>query len=334
MPKNNMPDLGVDDKDSGADVLSTLDPIFNAPMGPAPGVKQASQPGDRKSLLPELGLTPEQEKYAAAGTGAIAGGPLQRGLEKTFPSEATRTTQGVKTLSEQQKIARLLQNMQEEELLRRGIKPSDLSPKSATSGTNWMRNWAGINREIQGGVPEASAAYNRMKGHGPVTSRMTKMYGPSSAGEPGQIKESLVDRLIRQSREAEAATAAETGAVKSAGTAAQARLAEAIPGPLAALAKALRSPFIQGPLAGGAAGMSFYEAYQRLLSGDTSGAVIDALGGVGAVMSMIPGLQLPGLAMAAGAPAAQFVKRGLQQPETVRGAGEIQVDPMGNPVGP
>jgi hypothetical protein len=329
-----MPDLGVDTQNDSSDVLSTLDPIFNAPVGAAPTVKPPAAPGVRKPLVPELGLTPEQEKYAAAGAGAVAGAPLQRGLERAFPSEAIRTAQGVKTLSEQAKLEKLLRSMQEEELLRHGIKPSDIAGKPATSGTNWMRNWAGIDREIAGGVPEASAAYQRMKGHGPVSSKMTKKWGPSPAGEPGQPKESLVDRLLRQSKEAEAAKAQTGAAVESAGNAARARLAEAIPGPLATAAKVLRSPFVQGPLAGAAAGMSFYEAYQRFLAGDRSGAVIDALGGTGAIMSMIPGLQLPGLAMAVGAPAAQYVKQGLQNPESVRGANQIQLDPMGNPVGP
>lgn len=330
-----MPDLGVDDKQEDTGVLSTLDPVFNAPIGPAPSVvSKSATPGVRQPLLPELGLTPEQEKYGAAGVGAVAGPATQKLAERMFPGEAARTAEGVKRLSEQQKLERLLRNMQEEELLRRGIKPADLAPSTDTSGTKWMRNWAGIDTEVAGGVPQASAKYQRMKGQGPISGRMTKMYGPSPTGEPGMPKESLVDRLLRQGTEAEAAKATQASQVQSAGQAAQSRLAGAIPGTLSAVGRTLRSPVVQGPLAGGAAGMSFYEAYQRFMEGDRSGAVIEALGGAGALMSMIPGLQLPGAAMAVGAPAAQFVKEGLQRPETVRGAGEIQLDPAGNPVGP
>lgn len=330
-----MPDLGVDSQPSGGDKLDFIDPIFSAPVGPSPTIKTAQPAPDvRKPLAPVLGLTPEQEKYAAGAAGAVAGPAVQRIAERMIPTEANRTAEGVRKLSEEAKLQRLLRNIQEEELLRAGFKPADIAGASQTSGTKWLRNWGGIDKTVAGGVPEASAAYQRMKGHGPVTSKMTQKWGPTSASEPGQPKESLVDRLIRQGGEAEQTAARQAAAAESAGTAAQARLAEAIPGPLSALGKVFRSPVVQGPLAGGAAGMSFYEAYQRFLEGDRSGAVIDALGGVGAVMSMIPGLQIPGLGLAIGAPAAQFVKEGLRNPESVRGINDIQVDTMGNPVGP
>lgn len=328
----SMPDLGVDKDDSDID-LGIIDPIFNAPVGPAPTVKASPTPGVRKPLFPETGLTPQQEKYAAGAAGAITGPAVQRMLEKAFPSEATRTAEGVKKLSEQQKIQNMLRNLQEEELLRAGIKPSDVGPASQTSGTKWLRNWGGIEKDIAGGVPQASAQYQRMKGQGPVSGRMTQQWGPTPSGEPGMPREPLVDRLIRQGQEAEAATAQRAAATEQAGTAAQARLAEAVPGPLATAGRALRSPVVQGPLAGGAAGMSFYEAYQRYMEGDRSGAVIDALGGAGAIMTMVPGMQMPGLGLSLGAMPAQYVKEGLKAPSSVQGIRDIAVDPMGMPTG-
>lgn len=330
-----MPDLGVDNNSSNKDdVLSTLDPIFNTPIGPSPTAKQPSAPKGRQPFLPELGLTPQQEKYAAGAAGAAVGPGVQTLLGAAFPSESTRIAEGVKTLSEQQKLHNLLRNMQEEELLRAGIKPADLAPKSATSGTNWLRNWAGMDKTVAGGVPEGSALYQRTKGQGPVTSRMTKMWGPSPAGEPGAPKEALIDRLMRTSAEAEQAAAAQAKAATGAQAAAASRLTEAIPGPLATLARGVMHPAVQGPLATGAALMSYYEALQKYMEGDRSAAVIDALGGTGAILSMVPGARMLGLGMAVGSPAAHSIQQGLRHPETVRGIQDIQVDPMGAPTGP
>lgn len=327
----DMPDLGLDAP--AGEKLDFIDPIFSAPIGPASIVVAQPKVEGRKPMAPEVGLTPEQEKYAAGAAGAVVGPAVQRMAEKAIPSEAARTAAGIKDLTEQQKLQRLLRNMHEEELLRAGLKPIDLTGE-ASSGAKWMRNWAGIDRPITGGVPEASAAYQRMKGQGPVTSKMTQRWGPTPVGEPGKPKEPLVDRLLRQGTEAEQAVARQATAAEQAGLAAQARLAEAIPGPLAAMGRAFRSPVVQGPLAGAAAGMSFYEAYQRFLEGDRSGAVIDALGGAGAIMTMIPGLQLPGLGLALGSIPAQTINQGLKNPESRRGINEIQVDQLGNPVGP
>ena len=49
-----------------------------------------------------------------------------------------------------------------------------------------------------------------------------------------------------------------------------------------------------------------YEAYQRYMNGDRSGMVLSALAGAGGLMSMVPGLQIPGLALGLGATAAQY----------------------------
>ena len=83
------------------------------------------------------------------------------------------------------------------------------------------------------------------------------------------------------------------------------------------MGNALKSPLVQGPLAGGFAGLSFYEAYQRWMAGDRTGAVIEALGGVGGLMSLVPGLQIPGLAISAASIPAQYLNdRYKAKPET------------------
>lgn len=322
-----MPNLGVDNDDVSS-VLNEIDPLFSAPIGPSPAVKAPSAPAARKPILPALGLTPEQEQYAAAGAGAIAGPAVQSAAARVFPSKEARTAEAVKTLKQENDLQRLMRNMREEELLRRGVSPSDLQ-KSQTSGTKWMQNWAGIDKEIAGGVPQASAQYNRMKGQGPVTSRMTKMFGPSPAGEPGQPKVPLLDRLAQQSAEASKAAEASKSAESAAAAATQSRLGAAMPGVGSMAAKVLTSPAVQGPLAGAAAGLNFHEAYQRFVEGDRSGAVISALGGIGAVMSMFPGLGLAGAGLSLATIPAQYINDGLKNPEAQQNPHGKAMDPMG-----
>lgn len=287
--------------------LGHLDPIFDAPIGPA---KTAKATGKRaNTLFPEIGMTQGEEKAVATGVGAVAGPLVQKGMAKLLPTQEMRTAEGVKKLQEEQRIKDMLQKLRDEELLKAGIPPEQLAqPKAQTSGTKWYQNWAGGNKEIAGGVPEAAAAYQRSKGQGEVTKKLTKKFGPDiySAGEPGQIKESLVDRLIRQGREAEDANAARNAAMPAAEAAAAKRLADATPGPMAKVASVAKSPIVGGALGGAGAGMSFYEAYQRYMNGDTSGAVLSVLAGSGGLMSMVPGLQIPGLALGLGATAAQY----------------------------
>ena len=287
--------------------LGHLDPIFAAPIGPS---KQASKStGKRdKTLFPEIGMTPGEEKAVATGVGAAAGPFIQKGMGKLFPTEEMRTAEGVKKLQEEQRIKDMLQKLRDEELLKAGIPPEQLSaPKAQTSGTKWYQNWAGGNKEIAGGVPQAAAQYQRSKGQGEITKGLTKKFGPEIfTGEPGQIKPSLVDRLIAEGKEAEAANAARTAALPAAEAAAAKRLAEATPGPLSKLASVAKAPIVGGALGGAGAGLSFYEAYQRYMNGDRSGAVLSALAGAGGVMSMVPGLQVPGLALGLGATGLQY----------------------------
>ncbi len=57
--------------------------------------------------------------------------------------------------------------------------------KNDSSGTKWIKNWAGQNKVVEGGVPEAANIYNRGKWHGPVGEKAQKLWGsPSSLDEP------------------------------------------------------------------------------------------------------------------------------------------------------
>lgn len=289
---------------SQSEGLGHLDPIFDMPIGPAKAAKPVGKRAN--TLIPELGMTQGEEKAVATGLGAASGPLVQKGMAKLFPTQEMRTAEGIKKLQEEQRIRETLKALQDEELLKLGIQP-EAPVKAPTSGTKWYQNWAGGKKEIAGGVPQAAAQYQRSKGQGDITKGLTKKYSTEMfAGEPGQIKESLVDRLIREGKEAEAAAKARAEAMPIAEAAAAKRLAEATPGPLSKVVNVAKGPIVGGALGGAGAGLSFYEAYQRYMNGDRSGMVLSALAGAGGLMSMVPGLQIPGLALGLGATAAQY----------------------------
>jgi methyl coenzyme M reductase beta subunit len=97
-------------------------------------------------------------------------------------------------------------------------------------------------------------------------------------------------------------------------------------------AEVVKSPIVGGALAGAGAGLSFYDAYRRFMDGDRSGAVISALGGTGALASMVPGLGLPGAAVGLASMPALYINDLLKEKTTAPGR-DIEVDVMGNPTG-
>lgn len=295
------------------DSLGELDDIFTMPIGPAKTAPSTTK--QPTTLAPQLGLSPSEEKAVATGVGAVSGPLVQKGMSKLLPTKEMRTAEGVKKLQEEQRVKDMLKALTDEELLKAGIQPEAAAAKAPTSGTKWYQNWAGGKKEIDGGVPKAAAQYQRSKGQGDITKNLTKKFGPDLfGGEPGQIKESLVDRLIREGKEAEAATKARAAAMPVAEAAAAKRLADATPGPMSKLASVAKAPLVGGALGGAGAGMSFYEAYQRYMNGDTSGAVLSALAGAGGLMSMVPGLQIPGIAIGLGATGAQYALDKYNEP--------------------
>lgn len=261
------------------DELIAIDGIFGEPIGPAPTVSTPSRAKRDEGVVPMLGLSRQQERAAAAGTGAVAGPIVRRSAQAVFPGGEARTAEAARRLQDEQKLSRLMQNLREEELLRLGIKPEAPAPAAQTSGTKWVRNWAGMDREIAGGVPEGAAAYQRTKPQGKVSSKLAKKFGPL---EPGQ---SLIDKLMQQSVANEAAAATRTEAEAAAEAAAKARFAAARPGPLTKLARVASST----PVAGATSGLSFYDAYRRFMEGDRTGAVIAALGGVAGIAALLGG---------------------------------------------
>jgi hypothetical protein len=147
--------------------------------------------------------------------------------------------------------------------------------------------------------------------------------------KPGQ---SIADKLLENANANASASTQRAAAMPAAEAAAAARLAEATPGPMAKAAKVVTSPIVGGALSGAGAGLSFYEAYRRFMEGDRSGAVIAALGGAGALASMVPGLGLPGAAVGVASMPAMYANDVLKG-KTEGSGRDIPVDPMGNPTG-
>ena len=156
-------------------------------------------------------------------------------------------------------------------------------PSNATSGTNWIKNWGGIDKEIEGGVPAGAATYNRMKGQGTVSGRQTKMWGPI---EPGK---SRVDQILEKS----------------------APLAEASPLDRVTnlFTSMMKAPIVKGALGGAGVGFSANEMANRIQNKDPVGAAIAGAGALGSLGSMIPGPQETGIpeAMAVASPAALYL---------------------------
>jgi len=309
---------------NGSDLVE-LDPIFSGPIGVDPSVSTTTIAMPEKGSV--FGLPKNEERGLATATGAIAGPAVQRIAEKAFPSAETRQAEAVKKMQEAAKLEATKQEFIKQELMKRGINPADLeTPGSKTAGTKWIQNWAGQDKTIAGGVPEAAQAYQRGKPQGELSRRLHKRFG-SPTREPGMPVPSTVDRLIEQGRQADELAAKTAQAMSEAEKAAAAKLAQATPGVLSRVGTALKAPFTAGALGGAGAGLSFYEAYDRYMKGDTSGAVIAALGGAGGLMTMVPGLQAPGLALGLGSIPLQYAN------EYIKGNSGQQPAPISTPAG-
>lgn len=294
------PGQAASDASAGPD-LSALDPIFGNPIGTTSTTTTATT--DTGSVF---GLPKNEERGLAAVTGAIAGPSIQKVATAAFPSAEVRQAEAIKKMQEAAKLEATKQEFIKQELMKRGINPADLdSAASKSAGTKWIQNWAGQDKTIAGGVPEAAQAYQRGKPQGEISGKFYKRFG-ASPREPGMPVQSTVDRLIEQGKKAEELAAKTAQAVPEAEAAAAAKMAQATPGPLSRMGTVLKAPFTTGALGGAGAGLSFYEAYDRYIKGDHSGAVIAALGGVGGLMTMVPGLQAPGLALGLGSIPLQY----------------------------
>ena len=190
------------------------------------------------------------------------------------------------------------------------------TPGGATSGEKWSKNWAGQERPGVKSVPEAAAAYQRSKGQGPVTSEISRKFGPAAPPQPGVF---TGGRLAGMAPPTPTPT---TG--------------QAIKSGLQAVGNVMaRSPVITGALAGAGAGYGAQEASERYQKQDKLGAGIAAAGAAGNAMSVIPTLPTRviggGLAMASPAALMLLDRMRKATPEQTQRM-LTNVDPMGNPL--
>jgi len=164
-----------------------------------------------------------------------------------------------------------------------GIEPTFEPPISAgepelTGGDKWAKNWAGQDRSGMS-VPEASAAYQRSKGQGKVSGRMSKMWGPSEPAEPGVFKPGRLSLAPSTTPEPVLAAAEDEAARLAARTQ---------PGPVtSALGQIVKNWMIpiRGGLAGFGTGFGALDAYNRANAGDTPGSVAAGIGAAASALS-------------------------------------------------
>lgn len=308
--------------------LGHLDPIFDAPIGPAKTTTIVKSKTGRQPLAPEIGLTAGQEKAGFGIAGAVVAPIIKNKLNKA------------------------LQAIEEEKLLKAGIVPSTTltpqNPSSILTSSTPPKTGSGVFNygkafdltDIEagkaldmtkqpGGVHDLTTqrreALNKLNQMGANTYVENPRYGGimTESGSAGKgPRESFTMREGEVGKTLEKLPPAQT--VRATPTQLESMYQKAMSStPMTGLKIAGR--YASGPLAGLGTGMSVYEAYQRYLAGDTSGAVLAALSGAGGLMSMVPGLQLPGLALMGGAAAAQYGLDKYNEPAAPR------VDPMALP---
>lgn len=184
-----------------------------------------------------------------------------------------------------------------------------------TSGEKWAQNWAGQSRPGIGSVPEASAAYQRSKGHGPVTSKMTKMWGAPAPGEPA----ALIDRLIAKGQ-----TPPPPSPLQQAGS-----MAKNVAG------AALRSPVLTGGLGGLGTAELGMQAMERVAKKDPIGAALAGMGAAGSALAVVPhpATKIIGGGMAVASPLALYLYDKMREtsPETAQQM-LTNVDLVANPM--
>lgn len=199
---------------------------------------------------------------------------------------------------------------------RLGSRAAPAAPGGVTSGEKWSANWAGQERPGVKSVPEAAAAYQRSKGQGPVTSEITKKFGPAAPPQPGVFTGGRLAGMTPPTPTPTTGQAIKAG-LQTAGNV------------------MARSPVITGALAGAGAGYGAQEAMERRSKGDTAGMAIAGLGAAGNVASMIPTLPTRviggGLAMASPAALVLLDRMRKATPEQTQRM-LTNVDPMGNPL--
>jgi hypothetical protein len=296
-----------------------------------------------------MGLTPEQVRLGAGAVGAVGGPTLQRFVERHAGPDAAEAAQIRRTEAQARRAARA-QQILDEYLMGHGVAPTSGRDKVSAilqgtvgdAGTTGRARTEGFNTETaQRAAAEKSAAARAKQLGLPSTSTVFADAPGMTATDNGVLAPRDV---VQQRAEATAAVQAQEEArraeqlrkITQQGEEYAARqVARETPGPLSrfgrALGAAVKSPITGGALGGLGAALSVPEALERYRSGDTSGAVIAALGGLSGLASMVPGLGIPAAVVGAGTIPAMYlndIRKGKIAPPDFS-----QVPPVGNPMG-
>ena len=296
-----------------------------------------------------MGLTPEQVRLGAGAVGAVGGPTLQRFVERHAGPDAAEAAQIRRTEAQARRAARA-QQILDEYLMGHGVAPTTGRDKvsailQGTIGdadtTGRARMVGGNTETAQTAAAEKWAAQRAKDLNLPPTSKIFAE-APGLTSTPNGI---LIPRDVAL-KEADAAAvrnvqeetrrAEQLRKITQQGEEYAARqVARETPGPLSrfgrALGAAVKSPITSGALGGLGAALSVPEALERYRSGDTSGAVIAALGGISGLASMVPGLGIPAAVVGAGTIPAMYlndIRKGKIAPPDFS-----QVPPAGNPMG-
>jgi len=185
-----------------------------------------------------------------------------------------------------------------------------------TGGEKWAKNWAGQNRPGVS-VPEAAAGYQRSKGQGKISGRVSQMYGPRAPVQPGVFQPGRL--ALPQSPNPPPITPL-AGKVAQYGGA------------------LLNSPIgqkVTGALGGYGAATQGMDAYQRAKQGDKLGAAIAGVGAFGSGVAAIPTpvTRIGGGALSMLSPAALWMLDHARKMSPENAQSALQgTDPMGNPI--
>jgi hypothetical protein len=246
------------------------DSLIGLPVGAAAGYLTTGAGFNPASPSPELIARSSAAPIAEAITGAPTGSVAEI-AEAMAPQRSSGYDKAINAASEARNPSVA------------PLPPSVVKvPPKGGAGQEWLKGWAGIEKEIDGGVPEGAATYNRMKPQGKVTSKLFKKFGMNpqlsiegyTAAKAGmdaenamKIRQDLFDAEMRKVAEQNYAkqVAERTAQVQKEATATGRAMKMAAP-----LATFNRT------LAGAGVGLGGYDAYKRYTENDPTGAALAA----------------------------------------------------------
>lgn len=256
---------------------------------------------------PDTSNAPPGEKALGAGIGTAVGATVSgvRGVGNALDSRAVAQA----TATENAKIA--------------AQRAAGMVPQQgggATSGERWAAK-TGYGKGA-GTVQDVSSRYQRAMGQGKISGRMDKLWGPPLEGESPALAQRLIDR-------AKVAAPPKVSGLEWI-TEKFAKMAEPVVRPMATVAK-----YAAGPLGGLSAGVDVaniaHEYDKPEDQRDMTKVKLNAVSGLGGVMSMFPATAPYGIPLSLGASGIQAIRENPDLLKTISDrVGEMPYsDPMG-----